>query len=84
MSTTPKEEKGRYELKVVDYVKYIPSEVKGMVAPKVKENTLIKFDTATGRVWRWIDEKTPSNKEPGKYDYFNMWSELVDYTFTSE
>ncbi|HNX90738.1 MAG TPA: hypothetical protein PKY78_07035 [Candidatus Omnitrophota bacterium] len=65
--------KGRYEVKNLKVKGYYMNE-QGELTRWV-DDELLKIDTATGRVWKWVSERSRDKKEMKEY-----WEELISDT----
>ncbi|MBF0252389.1 MAG: hypothetical protein HQL29_01100 [Candidatus Omnitrophica bacterium] len=64
---------GRYQVKNL-VVKSFFVDQQGVLT-RWGDNELVKIDTATGRTWKWVSERTNDKKQMREY-----WQELVSNT----
>jgi hypothetical protein len=65
------EQNGRYVLKTMKVKSFFVDDQGELI--RWADDELLKLDTATGRVWRWVSERSKDRKAMSEY-----WKEMVE------
>ncbi|MBF0215982.1 MAG: hypothetical protein HQL30_03195 [Candidatus Omnitrophica bacterium] len=65
------EQNGRYQLKTMKVKSFYADDQGELI--RWADDELVKLDTATGRVWRWVSERSKDRKTMSEY-----WKEMSE------